>query len=214
MVGSIDPKVRENPWDPLACKGRCGVRNSQRGKPSHLGQRFTNRIYRPYIWMSDPIRPSKNSCGTGAVHIWVPACVFAWLGRRRVYRIYMPSPNDLPRHRPHPLPRGLSRSARRKPGGPGAPRRHLVARGAGYPRLGDRPPPSRRRLAGGRRTGHGAPRRRARRGDRRGLAARRPPAPADEPAGPSAHPGAGPRPCRQDRACSSSAAASRGWTSG
>jgi hypothetical protein len=23
---------------------------------------------------SDPIRPSKNSCGTGAVHIWVPAC--------------------------------------------------------------------------------------------------------------------------------------------
>jgi hypothetical protein len=22
---------------------------------------------------SDPIRPSKNSCGTGAVHIWVPA---------------------------------------------------------------------------------------------------------------------------------------------
>ena len=22
---------------------------------------------------SDPVRPSKNSCGTGAVHIWVPA---------------------------------------------------------------------------------------------------------------------------------------------
>src|SRR6476620_6860221 len=22
---------------------------------------------------SDPIRPSKNSCGTGSVHIWVPA---------------------------------------------------------------------------------------------------------------------------------------------
>ena len=22
---------------------------------------------------SDPIRPSENSCGTGAVHIWVPA---------------------------------------------------------------------------------------------------------------------------------------------
>ena len=28
---------------------------------------------------SDPIRPSKNSCGTGAVHIWIPA--FAWTTR-------------------------------------------------------------------------------------------------------------------------------------
>ena len=31
---------------------------------------------------SDPIRPSKNSCGTGAVHIWVPA--FAGTTRRRL----------------------------------------------------------------------------------------------------------------------------------
>jgi hypothetical protein len=34
MVGSIDPRLRDNPWDPLACKGRWRVWNSHRGKPS------------------------------------------------------------------------------------------------------------------------------------------------------------------------------------
>src|SRR5260370_27134963 len=72
MEGSIDPKVRENPWDPLACKGRWRVWNSRRGKPSWPA------VHQPHqqaghMDASDPIRPSKNSCGTGAVHIWVPA---------------------------------------------------------------------------------------------------------------------------------------------
>ena len=52
--------------------------------------------------------------------------------------------------------------------------------------------PSGRRFPRRRRTRHGAPRRRARRGDRRGLAAGPcPAATADEPARPAAHPGAG-----------------------
>jgi hypothetical protein len=41
--------VRDTPWDPLACKGRWRVWNSRCG--NHLGQRFTNRINRPDIWM-------------------------------------------------------------------------------------------------------------------------------------------------------------------
>ena len=31
---------------------------------------------------SDPVRPSKNSCGTGAVHIWVPDRAELVIGRR------------------------------------------------------------------------------------------------------------------------------------
>src|SRR5688572_19628108 len=72
MEGSIDPRLRDNPWDPLACKGRWRVWNSRRGKPSWPA------VYQPHqqaghMDASDPIRPSKNSCSTGAVHIWVPA---------------------------------------------------------------------------------------------------------------------------------------------
>src|SRR5216684_440674 len=93
MVGSIDPRcetIRGTHWPKT---GRVVVWNPRRG--NHLGQRSkptasTGRTYgckrsdqtvkkllrhggRPHMDASDPIRPSKNSCGTGAVHIWVPA---------------------------------------------------------------------------------------------------------------------------------------------
>ena len=105
--------------------------------------------------------------------------------------------------------------ARRQPRRPGARRRHLVARGARHPRLGDRPAPHRRRHAGRRRTRHGDARRCARRGDRRREPGRRrPAAPPDEPARPAARPGARRASSRPVRACSSSPAASRASTSG
>ncbi len=48
--GRIDrSEVRDNPWDPLARKGRWSVWNSRRGKPSWPAA--TNRINRPDIWM-------------------------------------------------------------------------------------------------------------------------------------------------------------------
>src|SRR6478752_8771551 len=56
MAGSDRSKVRDNPWDPLARKGRWRVWNSRRGKPSWPA--VTSRINRPDIWMqairSDP----------------------------------------------------------------------------------------------------------------------------------------------------------------
>src|ERR1700704_2674830 len=70
--GRIDrSEVRDTPWDPLARKGRWRVWNSRRGKPSWPA--VTNRINRPDIWMQAIRSDQKNSCGTGAVHIWVPA---------------------------------------------------------------------------------------------------------------------------------------------
>src|SRR3954453_18602541 len=72
MAGSIDPRLRDNPWDPLACKGRWRVWNSHRGKPSWPAVNQPH-LQAGHMDASDPIRPSKNSCGTGAVHIWVPA---------------------------------------------------------------------------------------------------------------------------------------------
>ena len=102
--------------------------------------------------------------------------------------------DDLPRDRPHPLPRNVPGPARRQPRRPGARRRHLVARGARHPRFGDRPAPERRRQPGGRRTRHGDARRRAGRGDRRRARGDRPPpAPPDEPARPAARPEPGAR---------------------
>src|SRR5258708_39913606 len=78
MVGSIDPRcetVRGTHWPK---KGRVVDWNSRRG--SHLGQRFKPPHQQAgHMDASDRITPSKNSCGTGAVHIWVPAC--ASLGR-------------------------------------------------------------------------------------------------------------------------------------
>ena len=73
MVGSIDPRcetVRGTHWPK---KGRWRVWNSRRGKPSWPAVQ-SDRINRPDIWMQ-VIRSDrrKNSCGTGAVHIWVPA---------------------------------------------------------------------------------------------------------------------------------------------
>src|SRR5579872_600618 len=71
MVGSIDPRcetLRGTHWPK---PGRVVDWNSRRG--NHLGQRSptasTGRTYG--CKRSD--HTSKNSCGTGAVHIWVPA---------------------------------------------------------------------------------------------------------------------------------------------
>src|SRR6478736_5398319 len=56
MAGSDRSKMRDNPWDPLAGKGRWRVWNSRRGKPSWPAVK--SRINRPDIWMhairSDP----------------------------------------------------------------------------------------------------------------------------------------------------------------
>src|SRR3984893_16211276 len=71
MAGSIDPRcetVRGTPW-PGNSAGVFGTRVAE----NHLGQRLpaasTGRTYG--CKRSD--QTSKNSCGTGAVHIWVPA---------------------------------------------------------------------------------------------------------------------------------------------
>src|SRR6267142_1294248 len=92
MVGSIDPRcetLRGTHW-PVKVAVMFGTRVAE----NHLGQRSTTastgRTYgckrsdqtfkkllrhggRPHMDASDPIRPSKNSCGTGAVHIWMQA---------------------------------------------------------------------------------------------------------------------------------------------
>ena len=81
MVGSIDPRcetIRGTHWPD---KGRWRVWNSRRG--NHLGQRSYRRINRPDIWMQAIRSDLKNSCGTGAVHIWVPVSdisVMMWVG--------------------------------------------------------------------------------------------------------------------------------------
>src|ERR1700733_2419412 len=71
MAGSIDPRcetVRGTHW-PGKVAGVFGTRVAE----NHLGQRLpaasTGRTYG--CKRSD--QTSKNSCGTGAVHIWVPA---------------------------------------------------------------------------------------------------------------------------------------------
>src|SRR3984957_3857535 len=71
MAGSIDPRcetVRGTHW-PGKVAGVFGTRVAE----NHLGQRSptasTGRTYG--CKRSD--QTSKNSCGTGAVHIWVPA---------------------------------------------------------------------------------------------------------------------------------------------
>jgi hypothetical protein len=72
MVGSIDPmceKIRGTHW-PVKVVAVFGTRTAE----NHLGQRSTKPHQKAgHMDASDPIRPSKNSCGTGAVHIWVPA---------------------------------------------------------------------------------------------------------------------------------------------
>src|ERR1700761_849964 len=58
--GRIDrSEVRDIPWDPLALKGRCGVWNSRRGKPSWPAVR-PGRINRPDIWMQ-AIRSNRKN---------------------------------------------------------------------------------------------------------------------------------------------------------
>src|SRR5260370_33901481 len=72
MAGSIDPRcetIRGTHWPK---EGRVVVWSSRRG--NHLGQRSKAPHQQAgHMDASDPIRPSKNSCGTGAVHISVPA---------------------------------------------------------------------------------------------------------------------------------------------
>src|ERR1700731_533348 len=73
MAGSIDPRwetVRGTHW-PVTVAGVFGTRVAE----NHLGQRSptasTGRTYG--CKRSD--QTSKNSCGTGAVHIWVPISI-------------------------------------------------------------------------------------------------------------------------------------------
>src|ERR1700722_6653399 len=80
MAGSIDPRcetVRGTHW-PGKVAGVFGTRVAE----NHLGQRLpaapTGRTYG--CKRSD--QTSKNSCGTGAVHIWVPAFAGTTSGRR------------------------------------------------------------------------------------------------------------------------------------
>jgi len=71
MVGSIDPSA-DSPWNVIGRTKVWVVWNSRRG--NHLGQRYNQpRQQAGHMDASDPIRPLKNSCGTGAVHIWIPA---------------------------------------------------------------------------------------------------------------------------------------------
>ena len=50
MVGSIDPRVRDNPWDPLAEHRSRGCLELASRKPSWPAVQ-TDRINRPDIWM-------------------------------------------------------------------------------------------------------------------------------------------------------------------
>src|ERR1700686_2278164 len=71
MVGSIDPRcetIRGTHW-PVKVAGVFGTRVAE----NHLGQRSQPHQQAGHMDASDPIRPRKTSCGTGAVHIWVPA---------------------------------------------------------------------------------------------------------------------------------------------
>ncbi len=84
MVGSIDPRcetVRGTHWPK---KGREVVWSSRRG--NHLGQRpkataSTGRTYG--CKRSDQTK--KNSCGTGAVHIWIPGSLASLAPRNDDY---------------------------------------------------------------------------------------------------------------------------------
>src|SRR5260370_31448837 len=84
MVGSIDQRcetLRGTHW-PVKVAGVFGTRVAE----NHLGQRFkatasTGRTYG--CKRSDQTR--KNSCGTGAVHIWVPAFAGTTRGDRSAY---------------------------------------------------------------------------------------------------------------------------------
>src|SRR5436190_4141923 len=73
MVGSIDPRcetVRGTHW-PVKVAGVFGTRVAE----NHLGQRSKRPAStgRTYGCKRSDQTLKKNSCGTGAVHIWVPA---------------------------------------------------------------------------------------------------------------------------------------------
>ncbi len=73
MVGSIDPRcetVRGTHW-PKKVVWLFGARVAETILASGSNQPHQQA---GHMDACDPIRPSKNSCATGAVHIWVPAC--------------------------------------------------------------------------------------------------------------------------------------------
>ena len=63
--------MRDSPWDPLAEPRSRGCLELASRKPSWPAI-HCDRINRPDIWMQAIRSDPKNSCGTGAVHIWVP----------------------------------------------------------------------------------------------------------------------------------------------
>src|SRR5882724_9680035 len=70
MVGSIDPRcetVRGTHWPE---DRSCGCLELASRKPSWPAVQ-SDRTNRPDIWMQAIRSDRKNSCGTGAVHIWV-----------------------------------------------------------------------------------------------------------------------------------------------
>src|ERR1700722_7653236 len=71
MAGSIDPRcetVRGTHW-PGKAAGVFGTRVAE----NHLGQRLPAASTGWTYGCKRSDQTSKNSCGTGAVHIWVPA---------------------------------------------------------------------------------------------------------------------------------------------
>src|SRR5258706_8483699 len=73
MVGSIDPRcetLRGTHW-PVKVAGVFGTRVAE----NHLGQRSATASTGRTYGCKRSDQTLKNSCGTGAVHIWVPAFV-------------------------------------------------------------------------------------------------------------------------------------------
>src|SRR6266478_5164383 len=71
MVGSIDPRcdtLRGTHW-PVKVAGVFGTRVAE----NHLGQRSATASTGRTYGCKRSDQTLKNSCGTGAVHIWVPA---------------------------------------------------------------------------------------------------------------------------------------------
>src|SRR5258705_3568021 len=78
MVGSIDPRcetLRGTHW-PVKVAGVFGTRVAE----NHLGQRSATASTGRTYGCKRSDQTLKNSCGTGAVHIWVPAFAGTTLG--------------------------------------------------------------------------------------------------------------------------------------
>jgi hypothetical protein len=72
MVRSVDPKTRDNPWNPSVLRARGYVWTSCRGP--HLGSGHVRpRQQTGHMIASDPIRMlHRLVANQGAVHIWIP----------------------------------------------------------------------------------------------------------------------------------------------